>query len=114
MTPSHESGRIALKENPLRSTKNHPGEKKTIFFLTTEFFMPDIANHVPHMQITWDSRISLSPKDASKLLRNSKPAIAIGGGEGKPGLSMCSFMLQPGEDKIVAQQLSRVLREHAA
>src|SRR3954462_9482194 len=82
--------------------------------VTTEFFMPDIANHVPHMQITWDSRISLSPKDASKLLRNSKPAIAIGGGEGKPGLSMCSFMLQPGEDKIVAQQLSRVLREHAA
>src|SRR3954468_22608050 len=64
--------------------------------VTTEFFMPDIANHVPHMQITWDSRISLSPKDASKLLRNSKPAIAIGGGEGKPGLSMCSFMLQPG------------------
>jgi hypothetical protein len=27
---------------------------------------------------------------------------------------MCSFMLQPGEDKIVAEQLSRVLREHSA
>ena len=25
-----------------------------------------------------------------------------------------SFMLQPGEDKIVAQQLSRILREHSA
>jgi hypothetical protein len=48
------------------------------------------------------------------MLRNSKPSIAIGGGEGKPGLSMCSFMLQPGEDKIVAQQLSRILREHSA
>jgi hypothetical protein len=27
---------------------------------------------------------------------------------------MCSFMLQPGEDKIVAEQLARVLREHSA
>jgi L-seryl-tRNA(Ser) seleniumtransferase len=82
--------------------------------VSTSFFIPDIANHVPHMQITWDSRVSLEPREASKLLRNSKPAIVIGGGEGRPGLTMCSFMLQPGEDKIVAEQLSRVLREHSA
>jgi uncharacterized pyridoxal phosphate-dependent enzyme len=82
--------------------------------VSTSFFVPDIANHVPHMQITWDSRIPLEPKQVSKMLRNSKPAIVIGGGEGKPGLSVCSFMLQPGEDKIVAQQLAHVLREHSA
>ncbi len=82
--------------------------------VSTLFFTPDIANHVPHMQITWDSRISVTPQQVSKLLRSSKPAIVIGGGEGRPGLAMCSFMLQPGEDKIVAEQLSRVLREHAA
>ncbi len=82
--------------------------------VTTQFFTPDIANHVPHMAITWDSRIALTPQQVSKLLRNSKPAIVIGGGEERPGLVMCSFMLQPGEDKIVADQLSRVLREHTA
>jgi len=82
--------------------------------VSTSFFVPDIANHVPHMQITWDSRVSLEPQQVSKLLRNSKPAIVIGGGEGRPGLTMCSFMLQPGEDKIVAEQLSRILREHSA
>src|SRR5579864_5986602 len=82
--------------------------------VSTSFFTPDIANHVPHMQITWDSRVSLTPKQVSQLLRNSKPAIVIGGGEGRPGLTMCSFMLQPGEDKIVAEQLSRTLREHSA
>jgi len=82
--------------------------------VTTSFFVPDIANHVPHMSITWDAaRISVTPQQASKLLRTSKPSIVIGGGEGRPGLAMCSFMLQPGEDKIVAEQLSRVLREHA-
>src|SRR5271170_3158344 len=82
--------------------------------VSTSFFTPDIANHVPHMQITWDSRISVTPQQVSKLLRSSKPAIVIGGGEARPGLAMCSFMLQPGEDKIVAEQLSRVLREHSA
>src|ERR1700729_736447 len=82
--------------------------------VSTSFFTPDIANHVPHMQITWDSKISVTPQQVSKLLRNSKPAIVIGGGEGRPGLVMSSFMLQPGEDKIVAEQLSRILREHSA
>jgi uncharacterized pyridoxal phosphate-dependent enzyme len=82
--------------------------------VSTSFFTPDIANHVPHMQISWDSKISATPQQVSKLLRSSKPAIVIGGGEGRPGLVMCSFMLQPGEDKIVAEQLSRILREHSA
>jgi L-seryl-tRNA(Ser) seleniumtransferase len=83
--------------------------------VSTSFFVPDIANHVPHMSITWDAaRISLTPQQASKLLRNSKPSIVIGTGEGRPGLAMNSFMLQTGEDKIVAEQLSRLLREHAA
>src|ERR1035437_9450411 len=83
--------------------------------VSTSFFVPDLANHVPHMSITWDpARISLTPEQASKLLRSSKPSIAMGAGEGRPGLAMNSFMLQPGEDKIVAEQLSRLLREHAA
>lgn len=83
--------------------------------VSTSFFVPDIANHVPHMNITWDpARISLTPEQVSKLLRSSKPSIVMGGGEGRPGLTMNSFMLQPGEDKIVGEQLSRILREHAA
>src|ERR1700758_269270 len=82
--------------------------------VSTSFFVPDIANHVPHMRITWDSRVSVEPKQVSKLLRESKPAIVIGGGEGKPGLSMCSFMLQPGEDKIVADRLVKIFKEHSA
>jgi L-seryl-tRNA(Ser) seleniumtransferase len=81
--------------------------------VSTSFFVPDIANHVPHMQITWDSKVSLEPHEASKLLRSSRPSIVIGGGEGRPGLAMSSFMLQPGEEKIVAEQLSRILREHS-
>lgn len=83
--------------------------------VTTSFFVPDIANHVPHMQINWDpARISLTPRQASDLLRNSEPSIAMGGGEDRPGLVMNSFMLKPAEDKIVAGQLVRLFRQHSA
>jgi uncharacterized pyridoxal phosphate-dependent enzyme len=83
--------------------------------VSTAYFVPDIANHVPHMQITWDAaKIPLTPKQVVQLLRESRPAIVMGAGEEKPGLSMNSFMLQPGEDRIVADQLVRVFREHSA
>jgi uncharacterized pyridoxal phosphate-dependent enzyme len=90
------------------------GEITKVQGVSTAFFVPDIANHVPHMRITWDSRIPLTAEQAAKMLRASKPSVAISSGEGQPGLSMNSFMLQPGEDKIVAAQLSKVLREHVA
>src|SRR5712664_1632168 len=81
----------------------------------TEFFTPDIANHVPHMRIMWDeARVKITPQEVSKTMRGSKPSIVIGGGEGHPGLAMNSFMLLPGEAEIIAQQLSKVLKEHAA
>lgn len=89
-------------------------ELKKVPGVSTSFFTPDIANHVPHMQILWESKITVTPREVSRLLRSSKPAIVIGGGEGRPGLTMNSFMLQPGEDKIVAEQLSKILREHSA
>jgi uncharacterized pyridoxal phosphate-dependent enzyme len=82
--------------------------------VSTEFFTPDIANHVPHMRITWNAKISATPQEISKLLRKSEPSIVIGSGEGRPGLAMNSFMLQHGEEHIVAEQLSRILREHSA
>jgi uncharacterized pyridoxal phosphate-dependent enzyme len=81
--------------------------------VTTSFSVPDIANHVPHMDIKWDpSRISLDPKDASKRLRTGKPSIVV---ESDPnGLGMNSFMLQPGEEKIVAAHLVEIFRAHSA
>jgi L-seryl-tRNA(Ser) seleniumtransferase len=80
--------------------------------VSTAYLVPDIANHVPHMQINWDPRrISLSPKDASKTLRKSKPSIVIESTE--IGLAMNSFMLQPGEEKVVAEHLTQLFRAHS-
>ena len=41
--------------------------------VSTSFFVPDIANHVPHMQITWDSEFLADAAKVSKALRSSKP-----------------------------------------
>jgi L-seryl-tRNA(Ser) seleniumtransferase len=87
--------------------------------VSTNYFMPPVANRVPHMNITWDqNRIRLTPEEASRLLRAAKPSIVIGGGkegsEGYPGLVMNSFQLQPGEEKIVAERMVELLRDHSA
>ncbi|HJT00561.1 MAG TPA: aminotransferase class V-fold PLP-dependent enzyme [Terriglobales bacterium] len=81
--------------------------------VTTAYFVPDIANHVPHMQINWDPRrVSLTPDQAADSLKNSKPAIVLGKTE--IGLAMNSFMLQPGEEKVIADRLVQLFRAHAA
>jgi uncharacterized pyridoxal phosphate-dependent enzyme len=79
--------------------------------VSTSFSVPDIANHVPHMEIHWDPRhISLSAQEALKLLRSGKPAIVLAKSEN--GLGMNSFQLQPGEEKIIAERLVQLFRAH--
>ena len=81
--------------------------------VSTSFSVPDIANHVPHMEIHWDPRrISLTSKDANKELRSGKPSIVLGGNSN--GLGMNSFMLQPGEEKIIAERLVQLFKSHSA
>src|SRR5438309_7221713 len=81
--------------------------------VATSFNVPDVANHVPHLRIFWDPRkISLSPRDAASALRNGRPSIALGSSEG--GLGMNSFMLKPGEEKIIAAQLVQLFKSHTA
>ena len=81
--------------------------------VTTSFHVPDIANHVPHMEIFWDPRkISLAPGDAASTLRKGSPSIVVGSSES--GLEMNSFMLKPGEEKIIAGKLVQLFKSHSA
>jgi uncharacterized pyridoxal phosphate-dependent enzyme len=81
--------------------------------VTTACSVPDIANHVPHMTIAWEqSKIKLDPKDAYKQLREGKPSIVLG--THGDGLSMNSFMLQRGEEKIIAEHLTKLFRANVA
>jgi uncharacterized pyridoxal phosphate-dependent enzyme len=94
----------------------------TLSGVSTSFFVPDIANHVPHMEIKWDQqRIKISPDDALAALRKSKPCIVLATSEKHAftedkhdALAMNSFMLQPGEDTIIADKLYELLKSHSA
>src|SRR5438128_6162720 len=78
----------------------------------TSFFTPDVANHVPHMKISWNQKVALTVQDAHNALRNGKPAIVLDSSES--ALSMNSFMLQPGEEKVIAAQLVHLFKAHRA
>jgi uncharacterized pyridoxal phosphate-dependent enzyme len=86
---------------------------KTVVGVSTDFPAPGIANHVPHLQITWDpQRITITPKDAGSTLRQSTPSIVLAASE--KGLAMNSFMLQPGEERIIADHLVQLFKAHQA
>ena len=98
-------------------------EVKNLPTVETHIFIPPVANHVPHLLITYDpARIKITGPEVQEKLRQGKPRIelnpATGGGpaaEGLPGGSntivVGVWMLEPGEDVIVARRLRGVLRE---
>lgn len=85
--------------------------------VAVERYVPDVANHVPHIQIKLDpNRIKATSRQITEQLRAGRPSIVLSSGEhgGEYAIGMNSFMLKPGEDKIIAEQLTRILRAHAA
>jgi L-seryl-tRNA(Ser) seleniumtransferase len=94
---------------------------RTLPTVTTEIFVPPIANHVPHLMIRYDqTRIAIKPIDVAEAMRKGKPCIelcpATGHSRGGAGLLsdentvvVSTWMLNPGEDAIVARRLREVL-----
>jgi L-seryl-tRNA(Ser) seleniumtransferase len=73
-----------------------------------ELFVPEVANHVPHVRISWDAADKrVSPADVVKALRDGEPSIGIRS-EGD-ALVIGVWMMRPGEEKIVARRLREVL-----
>ena len=75
--------------------------------VTAEVFTPEVANHVPHVRVTWDSSRNLTPAAVVTAMRDGEPSIAIRS-EG-PALVIGVWMMRPGEDKVVAKRLRQVL-----
>ena len=73
-----------------------------------EVFVPEVANHVPHVRVTWDA--ATKPLKAAAVVRamlEGDPSIAIRA-EGE-SLVVGVWMMQPGEEKIVARRLRQEL-----
>ena len=78
-----------------------------------EIFVPEVANHVPHVRVTWDSAsIGVKPAAVVRALQDGEPSIAIRS-EGD-ALVVGVWMMQPGEEKIVARRLRQELEKKAS
>src|SRR5438093_2248283 len=75
-----------------------------------ERFVPDVANHVPHVRISWDATAKgLTATEAVNRLRAGEPS--IGARSEGDALVIGVWMMRPGEEKIVAQRLREVLQK---
>jgi L-seryl-tRNA(Ser) seleniumtransferase len=75
-----------------------------------EVFVPEVANHVPHVRVTWDTKaIGMTANDVVKAMRDGEPSI----GTRSEGESVVFgvWMMRTGEEKIVARRLRQVLEK---
>jgi L-seryl-tRNA(Ser) seleniumtransferase len=76
----------------------------------TSRFVPEIANHVPHLSLQWDeTAFGLTQAECAKQLEEGEPSIICLAEEHSQGLSVTPFMLQPGEERVVARRLKEIL-----
>jgi L-seryl-tRNA(Ser) seleniumtransferase len=85
----------------LKAATDLPGTK-------AEVFVPEVANHVPHVRISWDATArGLTAAEAVKAFRDGEPSIGTRS-EGD-SLVIGVWMMRPGEEKIVGRRLREVL-----
>jgi L-seryl-tRNA(Ser) seleniumtransferase len=87
---------------------------KDIPGLHSERMVPPIANHVPHLLLTWDAkRVKLTREQLTQELAKGEPPIRIGRvrGTGDQGVLVSVFMLEEGEDRIVAERLRAIFKK---
>jgi L-seryl-tRNA(Ser) seleniumtransferase len=80
--------------------------------IKTETIVPAIANHVPHLLLHWnEDRVKITPEQLKAKLVSGDPPIATARvhGTGETGFLLSVFMLQPGEEQIVADRVREAL-----
>src|SRR5258705_1622434 len=86
--------------------------------VTAEIRQPrGLSNRSPGLTIKWDpAKFGISGEEVSELLYTTEPRVALGGGregrgasDGQTGISISAFMMQPGNDKVVADRVYSIL-----
>jgi uncharacterized pyridoxal phosphate-dependent enzyme len=76
--------------------------------LTAERLLPPIANHVPHLSLTWtEGAFKVDAEQAARQLLQGDPPIAISR-RGERLLVVSVWMMRPGEHRIVTRRLQDV------
>ena len=76
--------------------------------LTVERYMPPIANHVPHVRLSWsEGAFKFDAGDVVHQMMEGDPPIAVSR-RGDRLVQVSVWMMRPGEHKIVAKRLQEV------
>ncbi len=116
----------AAMEAEFRNRANRIADQlKNVPTVATKVFIPPVANHVPHLLVTYDAaRIKTTGREVMAKMRDGRPRIELNPGTGGapasaglPGgentIIIGVWMLQPGEELIVGKRLREVLLDAA-
>lgn len=93
---------------------------KDVPTMKSDIFVPEVANHVPHLILSYDPKIvGITPKEVQERLRNQRPQIELNPATGSTGrlgphsnektIVIGTWMMQPGEAEIVGRKLHTLL-----
>lgn len=86
---------------------------KKVNGVSTGITVPPLGNTTPTLTISWDnSKVKTTGKDIQLNLRNGNPSIEIGNAQEK-SITITVWMLQPGQEKIVAARITEELKKAA-
>jgi L-seryl-tRNA(Ser) seleniumtransferase len=81
---------------------------KNIKSVKTRVFVPELANSTPNLEISWDPAIlPVTGKEIQERLSKGEPGIELNAG--KNNISLVTFIMVPGEEKIVATRIKEEL-----
>jgi uncharacterized pyridoxal phosphate-dependent enzyme len=78
---------------------------KKVSGVTTNVFVPPVANRTPTLTVSWDiSKVKITRDDFQDRLRKGNPSIEVIGGKDN-SITITTWNLQSGQDKIVATRI---------
>lgn len=87
--------------------------------LTAQIYVPEVANHVPTLLLRYDQKkVKIAPLEVAAMCRHGSPSIELHPATGSPEPGLPSdtntivvgvWMLQPGQDLLVAKRLQQIL-----
>ncbi len=75
--------------------------------------VPDVANHVPSLKLKWDQElVKISPDQLRDELRSGHPSIETVGDKEYVGIT--TWMMQPGQERVVANRIKALLQQYSS
>ena len=89
--------------------KNVARDLKRVRGVTAEVYVPAYpgAHPVPYLRVKWDKSVAMSYQDCAKKLRDGEPRIEVNASPEE--ITLASYMLNPGEERIVGWRMAEVL-----